>query len=150
MTRDRVIGYRNGLPWDIPQEFQHFLKTIKGQTIIMGRKSYEIFEGPMEFKHAIVISRSTSRLENVTVCGTIAEAVERAAEFGLDVYCCGGAQVYTECLPLAEKMYLSFIKKDYVGDTYFPNFDLSQWTEMDRRNFTEFDFVSYERKRTRS
>lgn len=146
MSRDRVIGSGDGMPWSVPEEYAHFLKSIEGQTVIMGRRSYEIFGPDLTSAHNIVVSRSWEGTEGVVVCGSIEEAAATAASFGQTVFSAGGATIYGQTLPLAEAMYISWIKGDFSGDTLFPEFDEAEWDVVERRDHEGFEFVHYGRK----
>lgn len=145
MSNDRIIGSGAGMPWSVPEEYQQFLGLIEGQTVIMGRRSYEIFGPDLTSSHNIVVSRSESTQEGVIACGSIDQAVEKAASFGKTVFSAGGATIYQQTLPLADAMYISFIKGNFDGDTYFPNFDVSEWDIAERRDHEGFEFVHYRR-----
>lgn len=146
MSKDRVIGSGDGMPWSVPEEYQQFLRFVDGQTVIMGRRSYEIFGPDLTSAHNIIISRSELTLEGVEVCSSIEAAVERATSFGKTVFLAGGATIYTQTLPLAKAMYISYIKGDFSGDTYFPEFDPDDWDVAERRDHEGFEFVHYQRK----
>lgn len=147
MTRDRVIGNHNGdgMPWHVPEEYQKFLDFIDGQAVIMGRKSFDIFQGDLSNCDVFVISRSERDYENATVCGTIGEAVEQANATGKDVYISGGAMIYELGIPFADKMYLSTIKGEFEGSTFFPSFDETQWIVTEHEDHERFEFYVYER-----
>jgi dihydrofolate reductase len=150
MTRDRVIGKDNAMPWHIPEEFKHFKKITTGHTLIMGRKTFESLGGPLPRRNTIVVSRSFSEeTEGIDVCRTLSEAVEKAKSYGKKIFIAGGAAIYRQALPLADKLYLSYIKKDYDGDTYFPEFEESEWEVTEEEDHPEFVFVVYERKKRR-
>ena len=146
MSKDRVIGSGEGMPWSVPAEYQQFLRFVEGQTVIMGRRSYEIFGPDLTSAHNIVISRSGVEQEGVIVCGSVEEAVERAESFAKTVFSAGGGSIYAQTLPLAKEMYLSYIKGDFVGDAYFPEFDEGDWDVVERRDHEGFEFVHYRRK----
>ena len=146
MSKDRVIGSGDGMPWSVPEEYQQFLRFVDGQTVIMGRRSYEIFGPDLTSAHTMVVSRSGVDKEGVIVCGSIEEAAERAASFGKTVFSAGGATIYAQTLPLAQAMYISYIKGDFVGDTLFPDFDESDWVVAERRDHDAFEFVHYQRR----
>ena len=148
MTQDRIIGKECGLPWNIPEEYRHFLAIITGQTIIAGRKSYEIFGKDLTSAHDIVISRGQPAIPHVTICASMTEAVATAKRWQKEVFCIGGAEIYQLALPLADKMYLSMIKRDYPGDTRFPPFDHSEWRIASRQNHADFEFIIYTRRRS--
>jgi dihydrofolate reductase len=148
MTRARVIGKGDGLPWSIPEEYAQFLRTIDGQIIIAGRRSYQIFGPDLTSRHNIVISRQQLDWPNVLACNSMEQAYTRAKSLGRKIFCIGGAAIYALALPHADKLYLSFIKKDYDGDTYFPAFDRSAWRTESRRDYPDFEFVIYGRHAT--
>jgi dihydrofolate reductase len=147
MSKDRIIGSGEGMPWNVPEEYQQFLRLVGGQTVIMGRRSYEIFGPDLDDTHIVVISRSTIDKQGVTVCGSIEEAVEKATSFGKTVFSAGGGSIYKQTLPLAQEMYLSYIKGDFSGDTYFPEFDENDWDVAERRDHEGFEFVHYRRQK---
>ncbi|MFT5376839.1 MAG: dihydrofolate reductase [Candidatus Latescibacterota bacterium] len=146
MSKDYVIGSGDGMPWSVPEEYEQFLRFVDGQAIIMGRRSFEIFGPDLKSSANIVVSRSTGAIEGALVCGSIDEAVEKATSLGKTVFSAGGATMYEQTLPLASDMYLSFIKGDFSGDTYFPAFDEADWDIIERRDHAAFEFVHYRRK----
>ena len=146
MSKDRIIGSGEGMPWNVPEEYQQFLRLVRGQTVIMGRRSYEIFGPDLDDTQMVVISRSGIAKEGITVCGSVEEAVEMATAFGRTVFSAGGGSIYAQTLPLATDMYLSYIKGDFGGDTYFPEFDENAWGVVERRDHEGFEFVHYRRK----
>ncbi|MFQ5605227.1 MAG: dihydrofolate reductase [bacterium] len=146
MTKERLIGNGNGMPWNVPEEFRQFQDFIAGQTVIMGSRSYEIFKDHLTSKHNLVISRSRHQLAGATVCGSIEEAVEQAQLFGQTIFCAGGAAIYELFLPFAQYMYLSFIKGNYSGDTYFPAWKKGEWVATQRADHPQYEFVIYKRK----
>lgn len=146
LTRERVIGSGDGMPWDVPEEYEHFLRLVEGQTIVIGRRSYEIFGESLTSAHNVVVSRSATALPGALVVPTIDDALREAAAFGRTVFSAGGASIYEQTLPRAEAMYLSFIKGDYTGDAYFPAFDERDWTVERREEHERFEFVVYGRR----
>ncbi|HIL08426.1 MAG TPA: dihydrofolate reductase, partial [Candidatus Latescibacteria bacterium] len=143
MSKDRVIGSGEGMPWSVAEEYQQFLRFVEGQTVIMGRRSYDIFGPDLTSAHNIVISRSGVDQEGVEICGSVEEAVQRAGWYGKTVFCAGGGSIYAQMLPLVEDMYLSYIKGDFTGDAYFPEFDEGDWDVVERRDHEGFEFVHY-------
>ncbi|MFQ5569878.1 MAG: dihydrofolate reductase [Rhodothermales bacterium] len=146
MSADRVIGRGDGMPWHVPEEYRQFLRFIEGQTVLMGRRSYEIFKEDLTSAHNVVVSRSVRELPGAVVCSSLEEAIERAHAFGKTVFIAGGGAVYAQTLALAEAMYLSYIKGEFVGDTYFPAFDETEWNVMKREDHPAFEFVVYRRR----
>ena len=146
MTRDRVIGKEGRLPWTIPEEYSHFLSLITGSTVIMGRRSYEVFGDDCTCKHLIVVTRSRPDLTGVRVCSSIDEAIAVARELGEGVFIAGGSAIYEQTLHRATEMYLSYVPGHYTGDSYFPEFDERDWKILRREPHAEFEFVVYARR----
>ena len=146
MTVDRVIGRGDGMPWEVPEEYAHFLQLVDGQTIIIGRRSYEIFGPTLTKAHTVVVSRSARELPGAVVVASVEEALRTAASFGRTVFSAGGASVYAQTLPLADTMYLSYIKGHFDGDAYFPEFDEREWAVERREDHPRFEFVIYRRR----
>jgi dihydrofolate reductase len=146
MSNDRFIGSGDGMPWNVPEEYAQFLKLVDGQAVIMGRKSFDIFGPDMETTENFVVTRSGEKISGATVCGSIEEAVEKAEATGRTVFCAGGGSIYAQTIPLADSMYLSFIKGDFTGDTKFPDFDEREWEIEKREDHASFEFVVYKRK----
>lgn len=145
MSNDRFIGSGDGMPWNVPEEYAHFLKLVDGQAVVMGRKSFEIFGPDMETTENFVVTRSGGEISGATVCGSIEEAVEKAEATGRTVFSAGGGSIYAQTIPLADAMYLSFIKGDFTGDTKFPEFDEREWEIEKRVDHAGFEFVVYKR-----
>jgi len=147
MTRDRVIGNAagDGMPWHVPEEYQKFLDFVGDQTVIMGRKSFEIFQGDMSSSTKFVVSRSDRQYPNAIVCRSIEDAIEKAKATGNDIYIAGGGMIYELGILFANKMYLSTIKGDFTGNTYFPSFDETKWILTDHEDHERFEFNVYER-----
>ena len=147
MSEDRVIGSGNGMPWNVPVEYDQYLQFVARQTVIMGRKSFDIFGSDLpEGTSPIVISRSVM-IDGVHVVKSLAEALTLAGSLGNKVFVAGGASIYTQAVPLAREMYLSTIKGAYEGDAYFPEFDADDWQVTEERNESEFVFRQYRRIR---
>jgi dihydrofolate reductase len=132
MTHDRVIGAGEGMPWSVPAEYRHFLDTVRGNTVIMGRRSFEIFGPDLGESRVVMVSRSASSVEGAEVAGSIEGALEIARRHGAEIYSAGGASIYRQTIPLADTMLLSVIDGSYEGDTHFPAFDEGAW-RLERR-----------------
>src|SRR2546421_12959470 len=102
MTSNRVIGQGDGMPWDVPEEYAHFLKLIARQTIIIGRRSYEIFREGLTSAHNIVVTRSDGELAGAIVVPSIDDAVRTAKSLGPTFFSAGGASIYAQTISLAD------------------------------------------------
>jgi len=141
---NRIIGKGDGLPWHIPSEYNQFLGYVKDQTVIMGRRSYEIFKKDMLPERMVVVSR-TLLTDRASVFGSLEEALEYSLSFPEDVFICGGQSVYEESIRYADYMYLSYIKGEHQGNVYFPSFDEGEWIVEKNVEHDEFVFVIYRR-----
>jgi dihydrofolate reductase len=147
LSTDRVIGSGEGMPWDVPEEYAHFQRLVDGETIVIGRRSFEIFGATLTSAHTVVVSRSARALPGAVVAPDVPAALRAAAAFGRTVFSAGGASVYAQTVPLADAMYLSYIKGRFDGDAYFPAFDAGEWTVERREDHPRFEFVVYRRAR---
>jgi dihydrofolate reductase len=137
-----VIGTGNALPWHIPAEYNQFLNYVRGQTVVMGRRSYEIFKYDMVPERMIVVSK-TLKTDRARVFASLQEALAHARSFPEDVFICGGQSIYEESIPYADYMYLSFIRGKHQGNVYFPRFKEEAWTIEKKEEHAEFTFVIY-------
>ncbi|MDD9953136.1 MAG: dihydrofolate reductase [Candidatus Woesearchaeota archaeon] len=144
MTTDRVIGHQNTLPWHIPEDLKHFKETTRGKTVVMGRKTYESLGKPLPNRHNIVIS--TTLNADVDVCTSVDAAIAKAQTYDEDIFIIGGATIYEQTLDLVDKMYISYVKGEYEGDSYFPEFDEANWEIEEKKEYDKFDLVVYRRK----
>lgn len=141
---DNIIGNGDGLPWHIPSEYSQFLAYIKGQTVIMGRRSYEIFKSDMLPERMVVVSRSLET-DRAAVFPSLPEALEYSKKFPEDIFICGGQSIYEESIRYADYMYLSYIKGKHRGNVYFPAFEEGAWTIEKKEEHDEFTFLIYRR-----
>lgn len=149
MTNNRVIGKDNSLIWHIPEDLKNFKELTSNNTVIMGRKTWESIPEkfrPLPNRNNIVISRNLSSIEGAEVCSSVANALEKAKSYEKEVFVIGGSSIYEQTLHLASKIYLSYIRKEYDGDTYFPRFNEDDWEITETKDFAEFKFVVYEKK----
>lgn len=143
MGRNRVIGSGDGMPWEVPEEYQHFLDTTRDQTIIIGRKSFEIFGPTLTCQHCIVLSRSDQQIENASVVQSFDDAIKLATAIGTDVYVAGGATIYAMAIQKADRMLLSYIEGDFEGDAFFPEIP-DRWTITSREHRGSYELVQYD------
>lgn len=145
-----VIGAGNSMPWRLPADLRHFKALTLGHPVIMGRKTYESIGKPLPGRENIVVSRTPGReIAGVNIASSLAGAL--AFCIGEDVvFVIGGGELYQAALPLADGLVITEIRKDYAGDTKFPEWDRSAFRETQRKpqaaeDGPAFDFVLYER-----
>ena len=138
LAQNRVIGLDNQMPWHLPADLKHFKATTLGKPIIMGRKTWDSLGRPLPGRLNLVVSRQVGlQLEGAQVFATLEAARQRAEEWareqGVDeVMLIGGAQLYEQALPLADRLYLTRIALQPEGDAWFPVFDESAWHLAER------------------
>jgi dihydrofolate reductase len=146
MTEKRLIGNGNELPWHISEDLKHFKRQTTGNTVLMGHNTYlSLKRDFLPNRNNIVISPTLESNENLTVCKTLDEALKAGQMLGKPIFIMGGAYTYKHALSFVDYLYISWIKKDYEGDVYFPIFDLDYWTKESSENYDEFVFVKYKR-----
>jgi dihydrofolate reductase len=124
MSLNRVIGAGNKIPWHLPEDFKWFKKMTTGQVIVMGRKTYESIGKPLPNRTTIVLSRSPLEIPGVRTISDLEQLDSLQAELaGREIFICGGAQVYEQALPMCSDLYLTLVKRNVEGDTFFPAFD---------------------------
>lgn len=147
MAKNRVIGKDGGLPWHHPEDLKHFMRVTKGHAIIMGRATYDSVGKPLKDRRNIIVSRDrTLRAEGCEVVDSLERALELAREHDEEPRIIGGAQLYALALPLATRMWLTYLDEEYEGDTYFPEFDPNEWQEVERWRKDAATFVTLERR----
>lgn len=131
MSRNRVIGVNNQLPWRLPEDLKYFRTITWGKPIVMGRRTHESIGRPLPGRHNIVVTRN--RDYPATGCAVVdsLDAAWKAAD-SAEVMVIGGAEVFAQTLPQAERLYLTLVDADFEGDTFFPEYDPDQWQELER------------------
>jgi dihydrofolate reductase len=135
MAKNRVIGIENRLPWKLPADMKWFRQNTLGKPIIMGRKTYESFGGkPLPDRHNIIVTKDPGySQQHATVCHSIDEALQ-ACDNADEVMIIGGMSLYTQTLPNADKLYMTVVDAEFEGDAWFPEFNLSDWIEVDHHS----------------
>ena len=153
MARNGVIGRDSTLPWRLPEDLRRFKAITMGKPILMGRKTFESIGKPLPGRTNIVLTRDRGwRAQGVVVVYSVEEALEQARDTP-ELVVIGGAEIYRLFMPIAERIYLTHVHADVLGDTVFPDFDPTQWVEVERceypadeRHAYAVSFVTLERK----
>ncbi len=151
MAKNRVIGNNNQMPWHLPADFTYFKSITMGHPVIMGRKTFESIGRPLPARQNIIVSRNTAfHAQGVEVVDSLDAAIN--ACHGVDAFVIGGATLYAEALPRADRIYLTEIDASPNGDTRFPPLDNTQWHEVarerreaDAKNVHALEFTVLER-----
>lgn len=151
MDEAGLIGRDGHLPWRLPEDLKHFRRLTLGKTVLMGRKTWQSLGKPLEGRENWVLSRDPEfRAPGGRVFADLPAALAAHAEGELMVI--GGAQLYAQALPLAQRLYLTRVHARLEGDTRFPDLDLAAWRELgradhpaDARHAHAFSFLTLER-----
>jgi dihydrofolate reductase len=119
MSENRVIGAGGKIPWHLKDDFRWFKHKTMGGTLIMGRKTFESIGKPLPGRRTIVLTRG--HIENPDVeSWSVAASLPEIPGPG---WICGGAEIYLQLLPKCEYLYLTRVKREVAGDTFFPAFE---------------------------
>jgi dihydrofolate reductase len=141
-----VIGLDGDIPWSIPEDLKHFRATTTGNTVVMGRRTYESIGHPLPYRTNIVVTRRTDwSAEGIFVAGSVDEAIEQAQAFDGDIMIIGGAQVYAAAIGRADVQILTEVHLSPEGDTHYPTVGPDAWVETQRDPRDGFEFVRLER-----
>jgi dihydrofolate reductase len=158
VTENHVIGKNNDLPWHLPDDMKYFMQTTKGHVVIMGRKNYESLPPkfrPLPERTNILVTRQKNFIApGCTIVNSLEAGIQIAKQSNeQELFIIGGAEIFELSVALADRIYLTEIKTEIEGDTFFPKFDKSKWKEASRRPHAkddrhkyDFDFVIYEKK----
>ena len=142
-----IIGSNGELPWHYSEDLKFFKKQTMGHPIVMGRIVFEeLNEKPLPGRENIVLSRSRS-YDHVKTFSDIDSALDYLSGEEI-VFIIGGGEIYRQTLPRADRLIITFIKKQHEGDTTFPEYrdDIGEiWEETWREEHSDFDFIIYNR-----
>ncbi|AYC29445.1 dihydrofolate reductase [Paenisporosarcina cavernae] len=137
---NRVIGRENKMPWHIPEDLAYFKKMTLNKPVIMGRKTFESIGRALPNRENIVVTRNKELvIPHVKVVHSLQDAVETAEKMEKEVMVIGGEQIFRFALPLADRLYITFIQTSFTGDTYFPAYG-DEWKLVSKSQ----DFLSTE------
>jgi len=151
MAKNRVIGRQGDIPWRIPGEQKMFKKITLGHAVIMGRKTFESLDQLLRDRTNIIVTRQKDyRAQGCRVAHDFATAIKCCPADEKEAFICGGGQLYHEALPLADRIYLTVIPREISGDTYFPDFSLTEFRVKQSESIQvegvePYNFFIYER-----
>lgn len=126
VASNRVIGRDGQLPWKIPGDLPRFKRITWGQTLVMGRKTFESIGRALPGRHTVVVTHQlTFDAPAIEVAHTVDDALDRVRT--PEAYVAGGAEVYAQAFPRAQRLMLTEVDAPFEGDVYFPRFDRSEW-----------------------
>jgi dihydrofolate reductase len=136
-SENDVIGKDNKLPWHLPEDLKNFKKITTGHHILMGRKTYESIGKPLPNRTNVIITRDDNyKAEGCTVVNSISEAVELCRKNSeTEAFIIGGAQIFSETLKIAGKLYLTEVHQKFEGDVFMPEINLKEWEHESKQHF---------------
>lgn len=156
MSDNRVIGRNGTLPWRMPADLAHFKRITMGHPILMGRKNHEDIGRPLPGRSNIILTRQQGFQAQSCIVVHHLKEVESVVPDDTEIMVIGGADIYAQLMPRANRIYLTLIHAQIEGDTFFPKFDQAEWEETehqdypaDERNACSYSFLTLERKRNR-
>lgn len=149
--QNRVIGKDNQLPWHLPNDLKHVKKLSTGNTLVMGRKTYESIGKPLPNRRNVVLTRDDSfHPEGVDVIHNFEDIYDLPGH----VFIFGGQALFEEFIDKVDDMYITVIEDKYQGDTFFPPYTFEDWEvessvkgEQDERNKIPHTFLHLVRKK---
>ncbi len=156
VSENDVIGKENGIPWYLPADLAHFKRTTMGHPIIMGRKTHESIGRALPGRYNVVIThqKDYKAAEDCQVVHSLDEALSLPkVKADPDVFIIGGAKIYNQAVPIANRIYLTRVHTKMEGDKFF-KLDESQWREVsrqehkaDNKNMYNYNYLVLERKK---
>ena len=152
-AENNALGKDNDLLWHLPEDFKRFKQITSGHYIIMGRKTFESFPKPLPNRTHIIITRQEEYLvDGCLVVHSLEEALEISPQ-NEEVFIIGGAQIYKQALPFADKIDLTRVHIELDADAFFPDFNTSEWNLVfsekhvkDEKHQFDFTFETYIKK----
>jgi dihydrofolate reductase len=135
MAKNRVIGADNKIPWHLPNELKLFKSLTIGHHIVMGRRTYESINRLLPGRTSVIVTRQPDyRVPGAIVAHSIREAIE-ACKGDDEIFVIGGAALFAETLPIADRLHLTVVDAAPQGDTFMPEVDMSAWQETTSQRF---------------
>ena len=152
MTEDGVIGVGGRLPWELPEDMKRFRELTMGHAVVMGRKTFESIGRALPGRRNLVVSRTTrfktaENAEGAEWFLGVETAIDAAKAAGeTECFVAGGTEIYAAALEIADRMYVTWVRRQEQGDTFFPKWDRTRWRAVSSEMLAEgVECVVYER-----
>lgn len=144
MSKNRVIGRDNKMPWHLSADLKRFRAITMNSPILMGRKTFESIGKPLDGRTNLILSKNEHyQPQGCLVFNSLESALAVAKNHGDELFIIGGATLYEIALPLAQRLYLTDIQAEFDGDTFFPEFDFNDWNEIACEQITNDEKVDF-------
>ena len=138
IASNNVIGQKNSLPWDIPEDLKRFKQLTSGHTILMGRKTFDSIGRPLPNRTNIVMTKDTNyQKEGVEIVFDEREASNLIKDLNQEVFIIGGSKIYELFEPWATSLMITRVLKDFEGDAFFPNINWNNWLIKNKEEFLD-------------
>ncbi len=142
-----VIGKDNKMPWHFSEDLKYFKKTTLQKDVLMGSKTFNSIISylgkPLPNRNTKLLTSKTKCDYDVEIFNTVEEVLKAYKD--KELFVAGGSSVYEQFMPYADYLYITHIDQEYIGDTYFPTYDLSEWELISSHKVDVLDFRVYER-----
>src|SRR5947209_3338098 len=138
LSDNRVIGKQQALPWNLPEDLKRFRALTLGHPCVMGRKTFDSIKRPLPNRPNIIITRQKDyRVEGAKVVSSVEESLAPYLHTNEEVFILGGGEIFELTWRKANKLYLTWIHRQFEGDAYFPDFDPRLFSETFREEHQE-------------
>src|SRR5688572_15736071 len=143
MAKNRVIGANGAIPWRLPNELQLFKRITMGHHIIMGRKTWESINRLLPGRTTVIVTRQKDYgVPGAIVVNSLQAAISACGD-DTEIFVIGGADLFRNALPIANRIYLTTVDAEPAGDTRMPEFDLNAWREISTESFAADEKHAY-------
>ena len=145
--KDRVIGFEGWMPWNLPEDLQHFKKVTEGHKLLMGKTTFKGLKKPLPNRTTYVLSsKKIAESKNVKWVENLDEFIKKHQDSEEVIFVCGGASVYKQLLPYTKEMIISEVSGKHKSDTYFPDFNEDDFEVKLEKTYDKFKVYTYIRK----
>ena len=152
IAENNIIGGDNKLLWHIPEDLKRFKAITSGNTIIMGRKTFESLPGVLPNRKHVIITRDENYSvdnENVEVIHSLSEVINKYKNSSEPAFIIGGGEIYKQLIHNVDNLLLTKVFKSFDGDTSFPQIDLNEFASeilTCEKNGLQYQFIDLVRK----
>jgi len=150
--KNREIGYKNKLLWDLPPDLKHFKKITEGHTVMMGENTFHSLGRPLPNRANVILTKNQdfkpascriahSIEEGIALAKKEEKKLALATSKTEEIFIIGGGQIYKQFLPLADKLYLTLVDDSPEADTFFP--DYSEFSRVIKEEGNEYNSIKF-------
>lgn len=152
-AENNAIGKGNKMPWHLPNDFKYFKKNTLEHSVVMGRKTYQSIGKPLPERRNIVLTRDlTYKSDEVDVANSLREVFSYCRDEH-EIFIIGGAEIYKQALPYADKVLLTRVHTELEADAFFPELPPHDWKlisdekhQKDEKHAFDYSFQVFEKK----